>query len=271
MHLIHEPGQKAFIDWAGDTPCITDRATGVRTKVSVLIICLPRSGWIWARGYTDCSMRSWLDGHMQAFEALGGVPHMLVPDSCAAATDRVGAGVAKLNDTCRRFAEHYGCGILPARIRKPKHKSLAEGTVSIVEQRAIAPSHELSFRDLDELNGYLDDRAAWLNARQMPDHGQSRDERLREELPHLLQLPTERYELCEWRRAKVAPDCHIRVDCMLHSVPFGLAGQTVDVGVTDSAVRVMHGGEAVAEHRRLRGRKGQHSTDVPHRPAATWT
>lgn len=266
VHLIHEPGQKAFIDWAGDTACITDRVTGVRTKVFVLIICLPRSGWIWARGYTDCSMRSWLDGHMRAFEALGGVPHMLVPDNCATATDRVGAGVTKLNDTYRRFAEHYGCGILPARIRKPKDKSLAEGTVNIVEQWAIAPSHELSFRDLDEFNEYLDDRVAWLNARQMPDHGQSRDERLQEELPHLLQLPPERYELCEWRRAKVAPDYHIRVDYMHYSVPFGLAGQTVDVGVTDSAVRVMHGGEVVAEHRRLRGRKGQYSTDVPHLP-----
>lgn len=265
VHLIHEPGQKAFIDWAGDTACITDRVTGVRTKAFVPIICLPRPGWIWARGCTDCSMRSWLDGHMRAFEALGGVPHMLVPDSCA--PPPLGrAGVAKLNDTCRRFAERYGCGILPARIRKPKDKSLAEGTVSIVEQRAIAPSHEPSSRDLDELNEYLDGRVAWLNARQMPDHGQSRDERLQEELPHLLQLPPERYGLCEWRRAKVAPDCHIRADCMHHSVPFGLAGQTVDVGVTDSEVRVMHGGEAVAEHRRLRGRKGQHSTGVPHLP-----
>ena len=125
---------------------------------------------------------------------------------------------------------------------------------------------KLSFRDLDESSEYLDDRVAWLNARQMPDHGQSRDERLQEELPHLLQLPPERYELCEWRRAKVAPDYHIRAGCMHHSVPFGLAGQTVDVGVTDSAVRVMHGGEVVAGRRRLRGRKGQHSTDVSHLP-----
>lgn len=264
----HVPGQKAYIDWAGDVAWLTDRVTGRRTKVYVLVICLPRSGWIWAGGYTDMSMRCWLDGHMRAFEALGGVPHVLVPDNCATATDRARPGVTKINDTYRRFAEHYGCGVLPARVRRPKDKSLAEGTVNIVEQWAIAPSHETCFRDLAEFGEYLDGRVAWLNAREMPDHGASRDERLLEELPFLLPLPPSRYELCEWRRAKVAPDYHVRVDYMHYSVPFALAGRTVDVGVTDRSVRVMDGGEVVAEHGRLRGRKGQYSTDESHMPPA---
>ena len=214
------------------------------------------------------SMRCWLDGHMRAFEALGGVPHVLVPDNCATATDRTCPGVTKVNDTYRRFAEHYGCGILPARVRRPRDKSLAEGTVNIVEQWAIAPSREMCFRDLGEFGEYLGGRVAWLNAREMPDHGESRDARLAEELPCLLPLPPARYELCEWRRAKVAPDYHVRVDYMHYSVPFALAGRTVDVGVTDRSVRVMDGGEVVAEHERLRGRKGQYSTDESHMPPA---
>ncbi len=132
--FVHEPGQKAYTDWCGDVAWLTDRVTGRRTKAYVLVVCLPRSGWIWAGGYADMSMRNWLDGHMRAFEAVGGVPHVLVPDNCATATDRVGSGVTRINDTYRRFAEHYGCGILPACVRKPKDKSLAEGTVNIVEQ-----------------------------------------------------------------------------------------------------------------------------------------
>lgn len=267
-HFAHEAGQKVYVDWAGDVAWLTDRVTGRRTKVYVLVLCLPRSGWIWAGGYTDMSMRSWLDGHARTFEAIGGVPHVLVPDNCATATDRTGSGVTRINDTYRRFAEHYGCGILPARVRRPRDKSLAEGTVNIVEQWAIAPSHELCFRDLDEFNDYLDDRIAWLNAREMPDHGASRDERLLEELPHLLPLPSSRYELCDWRRAKVAPDYHVRVDYMHYSVPFALVGRTVDVGVTDRVVRVMDGGEVVAVHDRLRGRKGQYSTNDEHMPPA---
>ena len=45
-------------------------------------------------------------------------------------------------------------------------------------------------------------------------------------------------------------------------------GRTVDVGVTDRAVRVMDGGEVVAVHDRLRGRKGQYSTNDEHMPQA---
>lgn len=266
--FVHEPGQKACVDWAGDVARLTDRITGKRTKACVLVICLPRSGWIWAGGYADMSMRSWLDGHMRTFEAIGGVPHVLVPDNCATATDRAGAGVTKVNDTYRRFAERYGCGILPARAGRPKDKSLAEGTADIVEQWAMAPSREMTFRDLAEFNEYLEDRVAWPDAREMPDRGQSRDERLPEELPHLLPLPSGRCEICEWRRAKVAPDYHVRVDYMHYSVPFSLVGRTVDVGLTDRSVRVMDGGEVVAEHARLRGRRGQYSTDESHMPPA---
>ncbi|WP_455135985.1 Mu transposase domain-containing protein [Thermophilibacter sp.] len=81
-------------------------------------------------------------------------------------------------------------------------------------------------------------------------------------------LPAERYEMCEWRSCKVAPDYHVTVDYMRYSVPFGLIGTQVDVRLTDTAVTVMSGGEAVAEHRRLRGRKGQYSTLVEHMPPA---
>ena len=79
-------------------------------------------------------------------------------------------------------------------------------------------------------------------------------------------LPAERYEMCEWRSCKVAPDHHVTVDYMRYSVPFRLIGTQVDIRLSDSRVTVMSGGGAVAEHARLRGRKGQYSTPVEHMP-----
>lgn len=79
-------------------------------------------------------------------------------------------------------------------------------------------------------------------------------------------LPAERYEMCEWRSCRVAPDCHVTVDHMRCSVPFRLIGERVDVRPTDSAVTVVSGGGAVAGRRRLRGRKGQYPTLVEHMP-----
>lgn len=193
---------------------------------------------------------------------------MLVPDNCATAVDRGDAHVTRTDDTYRAFAEHYGCGVLPARVRRPRDKSLAEGTADIVEQWAIAPANEQTWRNVAEPDEYIDERVAWPDSCEMPDYGQTRDERLEEERGGLLPLPPGRFERCEWRRAKVAPDYHVRVDYMHYSVPCALVGRAVDVALTDREVRVFDGGERVASHPRLRGRKGQYSTDPSHMPDA---
>ena len=66
----------------------------------------------------------------------------------------------------------------------------------------------------------------------------------------------------------MAPDYHVTVDYMRYAVPFRLIGEQVDVRLTDTAVTVMAGGGAVAEHGRLRGRRGQYSTVAEHMPPA---
>lgn len=264
--LAREPGQEACMGWAGDVAWPTGRATGGRAEARVPVTCLPRSGWVWAGGYAGMPMGGWPDGRMRALEAIGGVPRVPVPGSRATATDRAGAGVTEANDAYGRLAGHHGRGILPARVRRPRDRSLAEGTVDMAGRWAIAPSREPCLRDLGELDDCLGDRVDWPNAREMPDYGASRDERLPEGLPRLLPLPPSRHETCGWCRPKAAPDHHVRVGHVRHSVPLALVGRTVGVGVTDRAVRVMGGGEVVAEHPRPRGGRGQCSTDESHMP-----
>ena len=65
---------------------------------------------------------------------------------------------------------------------------------------------------------------------------------------------------------KVAPDYHVVVDYMRYSVPHRLVKEQTDVKLTSSSVTVMHGGEVVAVHPRLYGRKGQYSTIEEHMP-----
>ncbi len=266
-HLRHAPGEKAFIDWCGSCGTIVDRLTGGRSKAYVLVVVLPCSAKLSATSHPDVSERSWLDGQMRAFEGFGGVPHILVPDNAATATDRTAPYVCRVNSTYRDFAEHYGCAVLPARVRHPRDKSLAEETVDLIEKWAIAPSSEQTFYSIDEFDEYLQERVRWLNSRPFANRDGCRDsESGRLEADALLPLPASRYEICEWRRAKVAPNYHVRVDYMNYSVPYGLAGETCDVRLTDSRVTVMHDGQVVAEHDRLRGRKGQYSTIEEHMP-----
>ncbi len=268
-HFTHVAGEKAYIDWAGDVAKLTDRITGAVTKVYVLVVVLPHSAFFWAKGFTDTKQASWLEGQMEAFEAFGGTPRMLIPDNCATATDRGSVYVTLINKDYSRFAEHYGAAVVPARIRAPRDKNLAESTVNLVEEWVIAPSNELTFYTLEEFNEYCTERVDWLNDRPFSDkEGSRREVFLNEEASELLPLPTQRFELCEWRRCKVAPNYHVRIDYMHYSVPCALISKTVDVRISARQVSIYNGGELVAEHARLFGRKNQYSTIVEHMPDA---
>jgi transposase len=265
--FIHEPGAKAYIDWAGDTGWLTDKISGQKTKVYVFVMCLPFSGRFYIQGFTDMKQQSWLDGHMNAFEDFGGVVHMLIPDNCATATDRTPIYITLVNETYERFAEHYGSAVVPARVRKPRDKSLAESSVHLVEQWIISPSAELTFYTLDEFNGFMQERCSWLNDRPFSDKEGSRTlDFENNERECLLSLPKERYEICEWRRSKISPDYHVRIDYMHYSTPHVLIGKTCDIRLTTSKVEVICDGQIVASHLRLYGRKNQYSTNTDHMP-----
>lgn len=266
-HFTHIAGEKAYIDWAGDTSKITDRITGKVTKIYVLVVVLPHSAYFWAGGFTNMKQASWLEGQMEALEKFGGTPRMLIPDNCATATDRGSIYTTLINKDYNRFAEHYSTAVVPARVRAPRDKNLAESTVNLVEKWVIAPSNELTFYTLEEFRDYCDKRVEWLNARPFSDKEGSRLEIfLDEEKDELLPLPQERFELCEWRRCKVAPDYHVRIDYMHYSVPCSLNGHNVDVRISNSKVTIFDSGNQVAEHTRLFGRKNQYSTVVEHMP-----
>jgi transposase len=265
--FIHEPGAKCYIDWAGDTGFLTDKILGKKTKVYVFVMCLPFSGRFYVQGFTDMKQQSWLDGHMNAFEDFGGVVHMLIPDNCATATDRTPIYITLINDTYERFAAHYGTAVVPARVRKPRDKSHAESSVHLVEQWIIGPSAELTFYTLDEFNEFVYERSRWLNDRPFSDKEGSRAlDFENDERECLLPLPSERYEICEWRRAKISPDYHIRLDYMHYSTPHTLIGNTCDIRMSTSKVEVVYDGELIASHPRLYGRKNQYSTNIDHMP-----
>ena len=63
------------------------------------------------------------------------MPRMWVPDNSATATDRTKVPRFTLvNKEYESFADHNGAAIVPARIRKPRDKSVAESSVDLVEQ-----------------------------------------------------------------------------------------------------------------------------------------
>ena len=63
------------------------------------------------------------------------------------------------------MAEHYGTAIIPARVKKPRDKPVAEGSVRHVAGRIAAVLRNRTFVGLAELNEAIFDEVEQVNAR----------------------------------------------------------------------------------------------------------
>ncbi len=165
------------------------------------------------------------------------------------------------------MAEHYNTAIIPARVRKPKDKPNAEGSVRHISTWIVAALRNEQFFTIEELNASIRIKLEEFNHRPFQKKAGSRYELFHdEELPFLTPLPATRYELAEWKHATVQFNYHISVDGMLYSVPYEYIGKKVDVKVTSTIIEVFYKQNRITTHRRLYGRKGQYSTVTGHMP-----
>ena len=63
------------------------------------------------------ALPDWIDAHVRALEAIGGVPQLLVPDNTKTAVIKACLYDPQVNRTYAEMAAHYGAAILPARPR----------------------------------------------------------------------------------------------------------------------------------------------------------
>jgi hypothetical protein len=165
------------------------------------------------------------------------------------------------------MAEHYGTAIIPARVRAPKDKPNAEGSVNVISTWITAALRNEQFFSVVELNRAIHEKLEEFSHRPFQKKEGSRFEIFRnEELPLLAPLPASPYELAEWKQATVQFNYHISCNGMLYSVPYEYIKRKVDVRITDKTIEIFYNHNRIASHRRLYGRKGQYATIVEHMP-----
>lgn len=267
--LHHIPGRALLVDWAGDTLALSDAVTGQVTKAYLFVGVLPYSGLVFCKAFTDMKQESWNSAHVLAFEFIGGVTQIVVPDNAATATNRhsKGDGTRVVNARYQQLADHYTTAIVPARSNRPRDKAAAESAVNVVNKRVIGYLTEELWTTLAELNTAIDERLEEINHRIRRVDGSSRYEQFSQDEAHLLQpLPQEQFESVAWKQLKVARNYHVTADYQHYSVPYKLTGRIVKVRLTDVKVTVFNGDSVVCEHSRKVGRKGQYSTMIEHGP-----
>ena len=269
MHIPRKPGERIEVDWAGDPACIIDRVTGEKIKAWVFVAVLPYSQYTFVEAFTDQKQKSWLRAHIDMYAFFGGVSKLLVPDNCKTAVIHNNNWYTpKLNTSYHELAAHYDTAILPARVRKPKDKSSAEGNVGHISTWIIAALRNEQFFSLTELNAAIRERVdAWNHRLFQKRDGSPAELFLMEEKPCLADLPAYPYEIAEWKTATVQYNYHISAEGMLYSVPYEYIRKTVDIRITDSLIEVFYNHTRIASHPRIYGRKGQYSTQQEHMPA----
>ena len=268
MHITRKPGEQVEVDWAGDTATIIDPDTGEIIKAYIFVGVMTYSQYAYVEAFLDTKQKSWIYAHVHMYEFFGGVAKILVPDNCKTAVIHNGGWkTQQVNETYQEMAEHYGTAIIPARVRSPKDKPNAEGTVGNISTWITAALRDEQFFSLAELNRAIRNKLELFNQRLFQKKEGSRLSLfLGEELPLLAPLPATRFELADWKTATVQFNYHISVDGMLYSVPFEYIKKKVDVRVTDYTIEIFYNHNRIASHRRLRGRTGQYSTITEHMP-----
>lgn len=261
----HTPGDKLFVDYAGQTVEVIDPATGEIRTAQIFVAVLGYSNYTYVEATWTQSAADWIGAQVRALEFFGGVPAAIVPDNLKTGITKACRYQPDLNPSYQAFAEHYGVTVLPARVRKPRDKAKVETGVQIAERQILAPLRHQRFFSLAALNRALAESLTALNQRPFQKLDGNRASWFAEEKATLRPLPAQRYEHAVWKKAKVHLDYHVEIDQRYYSVPNGLIGKTVEVRLADSTVELLYRGQRVAAHARSPIR-GHFTTLEAHRP-----
>jgi len=268
MRQQHRAGEKAFVDFAGQTVPVIDRSSGAVHEAEVFVGVLGASNYTYAEGCESQQLSVWIGCHVHMYDYFGGVPTYTIPDNTRTAVRHACFYDPDINPTYQDMAAHYNTAIVPARVRKPRDKSKVEVGVQVVERWILARLRHQTFFTMSALNDQIARLLEQLNERpfqKLDGCRRSRFERI--DRPALQPLPAQPYEMALWQRARVNIDYHVEVCGHYYSVPHRLVRERVDVCIRRHTVEILHGGRRVAAHVRQLQRGG-FSTDPAHRPPA---
>lgn len=266
MRQIHTPGEKLFVDYAGQTIPIIDDLSGEIHQAQLFVAVLGASNYTYVEATWTQTMPDWIGSHVRTFELMGGVPELVVPDNLKSGVKQPSYYDPEINPTYRDLAAHYGVAILPARVRKPRDKAKVEGGVLVVERWILARLRNQRFFSLDEANRAIAELLNDLNRRAFKKLPGCRHSVFIElDQPALKHLPQDRYQYAEWKTVRAGIDYHVEVKEHYYSVPYRFAKLELDARHTAVTVEVFHRGKRIAAHARSFV-KEKHTTLPPHMP-----
>jgi len=251
--LTHKAGDKVYVDYTGKKLYVTDKQTGEITEVEVFVAILPASQYTYVEVSRSQKKEDFIKSMNNCLVFFGGVPKTIVTDNLKSAVGKASKYEAVLNKNLRALALHYKTSINPTRAYSPQDKALVEGAVKLIYQRIFYPLSKMTFFSIEALNKAIREKLTQYNDYIMKVSESSRmKDFLDIEKPYLSELPSQAYELKEYRKAKVQKMgfVYLHEEKNYYSVPFRYIGQTVEVQYNSNIVEIYYQSERIAIHKR---------------------
>lgn len=244
----HPPAEEAEVDFGEFSAVIA----GVVMKVFMFCLRLSHSGKAVHFAYVNQSQESFLDGHVRAFEALGGVPvGMIRYDNLTPAVIRVALGRERLeNPRFVAMRSHYGYDsffCIPG-IEGAHEKGGVEGEIGRFRRRHLTPvPHVGSLAMLNEALAAADVRD---DARRVGARVETVGAAAARELQLLRTLPADAFDVALTLSCRVDSKARVCVRQSYYSVPARFAGCRLQVRLGADTIRILNAGTLVATHTR---------------------
>ena len=251
MRQTHKAGEKLFVDYAGQTVPIVSSITGEIKTAQIFVAVLGASNYTFCEATWSQKLPDWINSHVRAFNFIGGVPTIVVPDNLKSGVTKACRYDPELNSSYQQFAAHYGTALVPARPLKPKDKAKAEVGVQIIERWILARLRHHTFFSLAELNVCIKALLKEVNNKPFKQLKGTRQQWFESiDKPALLPLPKQTYQYTDIKTVKINIDYHIQYDNHFYSVPHHLVGEKLELHAKEYLIELYFHNKRITSHAR---------------------
>jgi hypothetical protein len=245
----YRPGQVLQLDWA-EMPSRPTLA-GRERRVYALVASLPYSGAQTAFFSLEMTVEAFLEGHVHAFEWLGGVPRECVYDNLRSVVARREGEQVVWSPRLLHLRGHYGFHATACTPATPREKGSVEASVRFLKTSFWPARRIEGLSELDRQYATWRDRIANVRV-----HASGRfpvAERLAEEQAALRPLPPTRFDWSGGRSVRVPLDGYLRHGGCFYRAPERLVHERVELRFDRDQVWFVHRGVEVARYQRSYG------------------
>lgn len=251
LRLANFPGEQAQMDWGHFGHWQIGRA---KRPLMAFVMVLSHSRMIHLQFYLNAQMPSFLDGHVQAFAALG-IPKVVLYDNLKSAVLQRQGKAIDFNPQLLALAAHYRFEPRPVGVRRGNEKGRVERAIRYVRDNFYAGR---TFRDLYDIN---EQARHWCTEVATKRRCQSEPDitvgEAFEQEREALRAPLAPFDSDDAIVAHVGKTPYLRYDLNDYSVPHEYVQRTLSVRASPDEVRIYDDRQLLATHSRHYGKSEQ--------------